>query len=213
MRATFLIAAILGGAPVASFACSCNGTQSIGNALTLADAVVVGRVTGHMEADFSDLQRPALINVEVIDSITGGVKGNIEIAKTLMCYQSFSEDDLEVGKSYVFPLERVDLADRDQSWGLMIGSDMPVPSYKMFRLPVCSHNALLLEGQDLYKSELVTREGGHRLEYYLPLRLVKVLLPIGLLSTWGILLAVILAAAAIAFVLVRKRRREAMNVV
>jgi hypothetical protein len=184
MRSPLLIAAILTGTPAASYACSCMGTQSIGNALVTADAAVVGKVTGHKEAEYSDVRRPALINVEVIDSVTGGVKGNIEIAKSLMCYASFRDDDIEVGKSYLFPLEEIDLANPDHTWGLMIGSDSPVPSYKMFTLPVCSHNALLLDGQGLYTSEL-TSDGGRRLEYYMPLLLVRTLLPIRLLGTWG----------------------------
>src|SRR5690242_10437469 len=156
MRASLVLAGILGGFPASALACSCMGTQSIGDALTLADAVVVGKVLSHKEADYSEHQRPALINVEVIQSMKGGAKGNIEIAKTLMCYQSFPEDDFEVGKSYVFPLEKIDLANADQSWGLMIGSDTPIPSHEMFRLPTCAHNGLLLEGQSLYTSELTS---------------------------------------------------------
>jgi hypothetical protein len=207
MRASFFVALLLSVAPTASFACSCSGTLSIGNALTLADAVVVGTVRGHREADYSSAdQRPALINVEVTRSLKGGVNGSIEIAKTLMCYQSFPEDDFEVGKSYVFPLEQVDLANPDQARELMIWSDAPVPSHKMFRLPVCSHNALLLEGQGLYTSEL-TSAGGRRLEYYMPLLFVRVLLPFGLLSIWGILIVIAVAATA-AFVVVRNRRRK-----
>jgi hypothetical protein len=212
MRASLLVALLLGVAPAASFACSCSGTTSIGNALTLADAVVVGTVRGHKEADYSSThQRPALIDVEVPGSLRGGVTGNIEIAKTLMCYGSFPEDDFEVGKSYVFPLAQVDLANPDQAWGLMIGSDSPVPSHKMFRLPVCSHNALLMDGQSVYTSE-PTAEGGRRLEYYMPMLLVRVLLPLGLLSVWGILIA-IAVLAAIALVVIRMRRRTRTHAV
>ena len=50
MRASLVVAAILGGLPASSLACSCMGTQSIGNAMTLADAVVVGKVVSHSEA-------------------------------------------------------------------------------------------------------------------------------------------------------------------
>ena len=211
MRTPLLIAAILGGAPDASFACSCMGTQSIGDALTAADVVVVGRVTGHKEAEYSEIPRPALINVEVIDTIKGGVKGNVEIAKNLMCFGSFVEDDIEVGKYYVFPLHRVELANPDEAWSMESGLNRPVPGHKMFRLPVCSHNGLSLDGQDLYTSEL-TSGGGRRLEYYMPLFLVRALLPIGLLSTWGILVAfAIMASATVAFIVIRKRRREAMH--
>jgi hypothetical protein len=189
------------------------GTQSIGNALTAADVVVVGRVKSHEEADYSETQLPAIINVEVIDSIKGDIKGNVEIAKTLMCYQSFSEDDLEVGKIYVFPLQQIDLSNAEQTFGLMIGSDMPVPSHKMFRLPVCSHNGLLVDGQDLYTSELVPG-GGRQLKYYMPLFVIRALLPIGLLSTWGIFVAIAIAAAVtVGSIVARKHRRKAKHAV
>jgi hypothetical protein len=212
MRASFVVAGILGVLPASSLACSCMGIQSIGNALTLADAVVVGKVISHTEADYSENQRPALINVEVTQPLKGSAKGNIEIAKTLMCYQSFPEDDFEIGKTYVFPLEQIDLADPDQAWGLMIGSDRPVPSHKMFRLPTCAHNGLLLEGQSLYTSEL-TPEGGRRLEYYMPLFLVRGLLPLGLLSMWGIVAAAVLMMALVALVAIRRRRRKVTHAV
>ena len=113
----------------------------------------------------------------------------------------------------MFPLRQIDLSDPDEAWGLMIGSDTPVPSYKMFRLPVCSHNGLLVDGQGLYTNELVPG-GGRRLEYYMPLFLVKVLLPLGLLSTWGMLVAIVtVAAATVVFIVVRKRRRKVKHAV
>jgi hypothetical protein len=212
MRALpLVVAVVLGAAPAASIACTCAGTQSIGNALTIADAVVVGRVKKHLAPDYSqDHPRPGTVDVEVIDSLKGGITGNVEIAKTLACYQSFPEEDLEIGKSYVFPLTRIDLANPDDTVGLMIGSgDRKIPSYKMFRLPVCSHNALLLKGQALYTNEL-TASGGRRLDYYLPLSLVKVLLPIGLLSAWGVtaLIVVAIIVCVVGIAATRRRRRE-----
>jgi len=210
LRTSLAVVAVLACTPAVSLACSCWGTQSIGNALTTADAVIVGKVERHMGSDFtSGHQRPAIIQVEVVESLKGGIKGNIEIAKTMMCYQSFPEDDFQIGKSYVFPLERIDLANADQSWELMIDSDSPVASYKLFRLPVCSHNALWVDGQGLYTNEL-TSGGGRRLEYYMPLPLMKVLLPVGLLSVWGVL-AFVGTALVVAFVLIRRRRRKSVD--
>ena len=213
MRASFLIAAMLGGTPVASLACSCMGTQSIGSALTSADAVIVGKVTGHKDQDYSyEHQRPAIINVEVVESLRGGSSGSVEIAKTLMCYQSIPEDDFEVGKTYVFPLEQIDLANTDQTWGLglMVGPDVPVQNHKMFRLPVCAHNALLLDSRGLYTSELTA--GGGRGFRYMTLPLLKVLLPVGLLSSWVILVLISIAVSmAVAIVVVRRRRRTAVH--
>jgi hypothetical protein len=129
-----------------------------------------------------------------------------------MCYQSFPEDDLEIGKSYVFPLKQIDLANPDDALGLMIVSDKTVPIHKMYRLPVCSHNALLLDGQGLYTNEL-TPDGGRKIDYYMPLFLVRVLLPFGLLSTWGIIAAIVIAASVTAAFIVRKRRRKATHAV
>lgn len=66
--------------------------------------MIVGKAKSHEEPDYSSKhQRPAIINVEVLESLKGGIKGNVEIAKTLMCYQSFPEDEFQIGKSYVFP--------------------------------------------------------------------------------------------------------------
>lgn len=77
MRTLFLLAAILGAIPSASLACSCRGTQSIGRALTDADAVIVGKVKGHMEPDYSlEHRRPAFISVQVVGSLKGGIKGD-----------------------------------------------------------------------------------------------------------------------------------------
>ena len=212
MRSSFVFAALLCAAPASSLACSCWGTQSIGNALTTADAVIVGRVRSHKEASYTlENQRPAFIDVEVVESLKGSLIGKVEIAKTLMCYQSFPEDDFQVGKTYVFPLEQVDLANSDESFGLMIHTNSPVPSYKMFKLPVCSHNGLLLDSNGLYTSEL-TGSGGRKLEYYMPLTLVKVLLPVGLLSVWGITVwAAFAVALAVTIVVIRMRRRKSRH--
>jgi len=54
------------------------------------------------------------------------------------------------------------------------------------------HNALWVDGQGLYTNEL-TSGGGSRLEYYMPRPLMKVLLPVGLLSVWGVLVFVTVA--------------------
>ena len=105
----------------------------------------------------------------------------------------------------MFPLRQIDLANPDEAFGLMIGSDEKVPSYKIFRLPLCSHNALLLDGQKLYTSELISG-GGRRLEYYMPLPLMKVLLPLGLLSTWGMLSVSVIVVAMVAWVMRGKTR-------
>lgn len=156
-------------------------------------------------------QRPAIIQVEVIETLKGDINENIEIVKTMWCYQSFPEDDLYVGSNYVFPLDQIDSANATHGPGLVVGSDVSRSSYKMFTLPTCSHNALLEKGPWLYTSER-TPSGDPQIEYYMSLPMLKALLPIGLL--WvrepPILLAVV-GALVVAFVLIRRRRRKSVD--
>ena len=69
----------------------------------------------------------------------------------------------------------------------------------------------MVDGQSRYTSEL-TPGDGRRLEYYMPLALVRVLLPTALLSIWGLVFAAALVVV-VAFVVVRKRRRKATRAV
>jgi len=203
MRALVLVAVVLSAVPSESISCTCNGTRSIGSALADSDAVIVGKVTRHIAPNYSpDRPRPAIVDVEVVESLKGRVRANVEIAEAEMCYQSFPDRTLEIGKSYVFPLTSIDLADSPDTWTHIIGSK--VLSYKMFRLPVCSHNALLLDGQQLFTNEL-TFNGGRRLQYYMPLSLMKVLLPTGFLVVARTLVLVLSAAAAGAVIIVIRK--------
>ena len=197
--------AILGSIPAASMACTCSGTQSIGTALARSDTVIIGEVVSHVAPDFSvEHPRPGIVNVKIMESLKGKIEGTVEIAKTLACYQSFPEHDLRIGSAYVFPLQQINLANEDQAAGVMMESDEKIASYKMFRLPTCSHNALLLDHRGLYTSELISG-GGRRLEYYMPLSLMKSLFSLGLLSVWSIpTTAVVLCALAV--VLIRRRK-------
>jgi hypothetical protein len=206
MRISLLIPVVLGAIPAASLACSCSGTQSIGTALARSDAVIIGKIVSHVAPDFSvEHPRPAIINVDVIDSLRGNIGGTVEIAKSLMCYQSFAEDDLRIGNSYVFPLEQIDLSNEGQAAGVMIGSEEKMASYKMFRLPTCSHNALLLDHLGLYTSELISG-GGRRLEYYMPFSEMKLLFALGLLSVWSIPIAAAALCALLAVVMIQRRK-------
>jgi hypothetical protein len=185
----------------------------MGRALASAEAVVVGRVKGHAAPDFSSGNpRPAAIVVEVTESLKGSLKGDIEIAKNLMCYQSFSSQDLKVGTSYVFPLAEIDVANPDDTFNVMIEPPGPnTPSHKMFVLPTCSHSALLLDGSKLYTNEL-TSSGGRRLEYYMSLLFMKVLFATGL---FDVLRAIAVIAATIlctGFIVFRRRRARARGV-
>jgi hypothetical protein len=206
MRLSLLILAVLGAIPATSIACTCSGTQSIGTALARSDTVIIGKIVSHVAPDFSvEHPRPAIINVEVIDSLTGKIGGTVEIAKSLACYQSFPENDLRKGNSYVFPLQQIDLSNENEAAGVMIGSEEKIASYKMFRLPTCSHNALLLDHLGLYTNELIPG-GGRNLEYYMPLSVLKLLFALGLLSVWSIPTAAAVLFALLVVVLIQRRK-------
>jgi hypothetical protein len=208
VRSSFFAAIILATTPASSFACSCAGTQSIGSALAAAESVVIGQVSDRAAADYSsDHPRPAAIVVDVVQSLKGKVTGKIQIAESLMCYKSFRSEDLKVGMSYVFPLTQIDFADPADTFDLMVESDNPnARRDQMYRLPVCSHNALLLTRQKLYTNEL-TVGGGRRLEPYMSLGLMKILFATGLLSVGrAVGLIVIGVMICVAFGFVRKRR-------
>lgn len=211
MRTPFFAAIILAIAPALSFACSCAGTQSIGAALATAESVVVGQVKERTAPDYStDQPRPGAIVVDVVESLKGHVTGPIRIAESLMCYTSFRPEDLKIGKSYVFPLTQIDFANSGDTFDLMIESEKS-KTYreKMYRLPVCSHNALLLTNQKLFTNELIAG-GGRRLAPYMSLGLMKILLATGLLSVGGFIgFTVIGAAICFALWLLRKRRSTA----
>ena len=207
-----LLLSLLAGWPSAAHACSC-GTQSIGKALTTAHAVIVGRVKAHSEATYDgERSRPALFTVEVVESLTGDASGTLEIAKSQMCYQSFPEDDLRVGKTYLFPLSVIDAGNPIYSWSGGVGGRDP--SIGMYGLPVCSHNALLLDGTALYSSEMSFPGGARHLEYYLPLSWVKVLLPTGLLGIPAMAFYAVIVLSPVvvlAFLRIRGRRQALKN--
>jgi hypothetical protein len=173
-----------------------------------AESVVIGRVSERVAPDYSsDHPRPGAIVVDVDQSLKGKATGKIQIAESLMCYKSFRSEDLKVGSSYVFPLRQIDFANPDDTFDLMVESDNP-NAYRdqMYRLPVCSHNALLLTGQKLYTNEL-TVGGGRRLEPYMGLGSMKLLFATGLLSVWrAVGFCVLGVVICVALVFVRKRR-------
>ena len=184
------------------------GTQSIGRALATAESVVIGRVRERAAPVYlSDDRRPAAIVVDVVQSLKGGVTGKIEIAESLMCYQSFNSKDFKVGMSYVFPLTQVDWTNPGDTFDLGVETGSPYATrYQMYRLPTCSHTALLLSGERLYTNEL-TAGVGRRLEPYMTLGFLKLLFATGLVGVWRYVgFVAILMAICAAFVFARKRR-------
>jgi hypothetical protein len=212
MKSSFLLAALLALAPACSIACTCGGTQSITFALMNADAVVVGRVKAHAEGSYKPA-RPNRMVVEVSKALKGSFTGDIEIAEDLMCYQSFSGDDFTVGKTFVFPLTQIDLANPDDTFGMLLGPTEPdATSYKMFSLPTCSHTALLLSEEKLYTNEL-TPAVGRQLDYYMHASVMNFLFSAGLFSIRGAiasLVVIFLLFMSAVFIL---RRRAKTNVV
>jgi hypothetical protein len=177
-------------------------------ALATAESVVIGQVRERTAPDYSpDHPRPGAIVVDVVQHLKGRVTGTIRIAESLMCYKSFRSEDLKTGMSYVFPLTQIDFANPDDTFDLMVDSANS-NSYReqMYRLPVCSHNALLLTNQNLFTNEL-TVGGGRRLEPYMSLGLMKLLFATGLLSVWRVGGFIVVGVMiCVAFVFVRKRR-------
>jgi hypothetical protein len=208
MRVLLVIAIALSATPLPAGACSCDGTQSIGSVLASAEAVVVGRIKRHAGRDYSsEYPRPAIVVVEITESLKGGLEGDIEVATGQLCYQSFPSEDLRIGMSYVLPLTEIDLANHDDTFGLMIGPPRPnIPSYRMFILPSCSHSALLFDGARLYTSEFAAG-GGRQLEYYMNLSVLRFLFATNLFSAWRAMPAIVaMLVLGAGFVLLRKRR-------
>ncbi|HET9865411.1 MAG TPA: hypothetical protein VFP37_18390 [Steroidobacteraceae bacterium] len=158
----------LGISSAPAFACSCFGIMGIGTALTEAEIVVVGRVEGRsstgMDSGSTDgFIYPDPIKVKVIKRLKGDVAGEIRITTDFMCYRSFSLEDFRVGETFVFPIAHT------------LRSGLHV-------LPGCSHSALKLMDGQLYTNDLVFG-GGRRLNRYMSLTVLQLLLPIGVLDT------------------------------
>jgi hypothetical protein len=181
-------------------------------ALMSAEAVVVGRVKAHVDGSYEPA-RPNRMVVEISKALKGSLIGDIEIAEDLMCYQSFSGDDFTVGKTFVFPLTQIDLANLEDTFGMLLGPiERDATSYKMFVLPTCSHTALLLSEGGLYTHEL-TPGGGQQLKYYMHVSLLKLLFSAGMFSirvAISILAFVLLLSVGTVLVL---RRRAKTHVV
>lgn len=189
--------------PANSQACSCWGTTDIGTALTRSDIVVVGQVVRRLEAgevldDASPdgyvvaTSYPHPIEVKVVKVLKGSADEKIQISTDFMCYRSFNVEDLKIGETYVFPIYY------EGNGGLHM-------------LPSCSHSALKLVDRQLYTNEL-KEGGGRRLDPYMSLALLQVLLPLGVLDVRGqIVVAASMTLLVSMFVARRARRRNAVS--
>jgi hypothetical protein len=194
MRISVPVAVLLASAPVASFACSCMGTQSIGSAMESADAVVMGRVLPS-EATSGDSFAPA--KFEVLKTLKGDARGDIYVSTQSLCYQSFNAEDFKQGEIFVLPLTAASPAP----------AGGPPPAFDAaWQLPGCSHNALLHKDGYLYTNEL-TADGGRVLDRYLSLPIFDFLFSMGAVNlpvTFSYL--GIIGGIALAFALLRNWR-------
>jgi hypothetical protein len=170
IRVVAILFVILGYLPSTAQACSCDGTTSIGSAFGLAEKVVLGRIEGRREIppdrrDGVVEIYPEAAVVKVIDVLKGSAPDEILVSADFMCYRSFNVEDFKSGETYVFPIIQT------TAQGVNV-------------LPSCSHSALKLMDGQLYTNELVSI-GVRRLEPYMSLKLLKLLLPLGVLDPRG----------------------------
>jgi hypothetical protein len=209
MWRTLLVGAMLAGAPSYSLACSCFGTATIGEALSNADNVIVGRVLSPDPAVFEGgASRPSGVEIEVVKALKGDLKGSIFVATAMMCYQTFDATYFKPGETYVLPLH--------PPWDWEGGGDVVVSVYpspsteprgRWFMLPGCSHSALaLIEGR-LYTNDGWVGEGRH-LKYYMSLSMLERLLPLGVLRPIPTPVLVLLAIVVPIGILWWRRVRE-----
>jgi hypothetical protein len=189
-----------------ALACTCLGTMDIGTAITLAETVVVGRVERRLDPDnwtnlrppspsednsiAVDVGYPAPLAVTVIEVLKGDAAGEIRITTDYMCYRSFDLEDIKPGETFVFPIFET------AEPGLHI-------------LPSCSHSAAKLVDGMLYTNDFV-RGGGRRLDPYMSLSVVRVLLPLGLLHRWGQYFAAGVLLMLIPIVITHRIRRRSV---
>lgn len=190
--------------PFRASACSCWGTTPIGVMFVAADAVVEGHVISHEPAVYSgDGQRPATVVVDVMRSLKGDVAGEIRLADEMMCYRSFSSEDFKPGRTFIFPLVKVDRDVLESVLGVvLLPLKVPDSVYSMYYLRGCAHSALELNGSGVYTNELVTG-GGRTLEYYLSYPLLRALFVLGV---FDIKRAVVEIGAVCLLLVVRARR-------
>lgn len=188
-------------------ACSCFGTQSIGIALRDAESIVVGRVKSHHDFEYREPHpRSAGIVVEVLNTLKGDSEADVEIAESLMCYQSFSREDFAVGKTFVFPLTRIVTSDAPGATKDGVDpSSLTSRTGSVFGLPVCSHTALLVEGDTVFTNEL-TSDGKRELKPYMSMATFRAAALVGAYDSRK--LTVIVVALLAAFIVVVMRRKQ-----
>jgi hypothetical protein len=119
------------------------------------------------EASSGDLSAPA--KFEVIKTLKGDARGDIHVSMQTTCDQSFSAEHFKQGEIFVLPLTAIP---RGSAAG-------PAPlTDAAWRLPDCSHSALIHKDGYLYTNE-VTADGGRVLDRYLSLPIFDFLFSMG----------------------------------
>lgn len=152
--------------PGTARACSCAGTASIGTALSRSEIVVVGRIKRRGESPPQSSESvvevfPDPVVVEVIEVLKGNAPAEVLVSTDLFCYRTFDVEELEIGETFVLPIGR-------EKHGVRF-------------LPACSHSGLKLMDGELYTNEFA-RGGGRRLDHYMSLTMLRILLPLGVLD-------------------------------
>lgn len=202
-----VVGALLAVAPSYAMACSCNGTASIGQALSNSEDVIVGRVLSTTPATFDgETSTPEGVEIEVVKALKGDLQGRIFVATMSMCYLTFDASHFKPGETYVLPL----VPPYDWGGGADAISMLPTPSTepqgRWFELPGCSHSALALIDGRLYTNE--AGRGGLHLVYYMSLTMLERLLPLGLLNRIPTGALVLFAVVVPIAILWRRRSQE-----
>jgi hypothetical protein len=191
-----VVAALLvmsGCMPNPAQACTCGGIVSIGEALENAETVVLGRVESvrQIPSDRRDgmtLLYPDAVVVKVLEVLKGDAPDQILVSADFLCYRSFDVEDLKPGETFIFPI-------------------VQTTKHGVNALPSCSHSALKLMDAQLYTNEPTT-SGDRRLEPYMKLALLRVLVPLRLVGIRGPMIwAGSLVILACLFLTRRVRRR------
>ena len=168
-------------APSYSMACSCFGISSIGEALSDSDDVIVGRILSTNSLSFDgDTWTPEGVEIEVLKALKGDLRGTVFVATMSLCYQSFAARRFKAGETYVLPLTPPSDWGDDADAISILPTPSTEPKGRWFELPWCSHSGLALIDGRLYTNDDSADEA--RLDYYMGLNTLELLLPLGLLN-------------------------------
>jgi hypothetical protein len=192
------IACFVLGGPAEVFACSCLSTSPIAEQVERADAVIVGRAVRLAPTAGMHEGRPLETTVvEVVSSIKGDLTGEVHVSRFSMCYQSLPSDALQVGRTYVLPLYRVNRGmpaalSEVEAISLQGASYPGLPLDRLFELAECAESGIVLKEGQGFSPEML--EGADR----------SVVRYLGRDVVW-----VVIGSLAITGVIIWRRQRQA----